>query len=234
MSVALHFSGGKDSTACLYLLRDRWDEILVVWCNTGAAFPETVAQMEEVRKMVPHFLEVRTEQRFVQDGYPADVVPSMRTEIGMLASGKYARKFQSRFSCCTSALWQPMHDKMKELNVTTIIRGQKNCDELRSPVKHGEVVDGIRYEFPIRAWSDDDVIAFLVDLGVAIPKNYAYGYSGLDCWNCTAYLKEHAEIHAYMRDVHPEKHAQVVEVLRDLDGAITAETLHLKEMVHGF
>jgi PP-loop superfamily ATP-utilizing enzyme len=43
----LFFSGGKDSLACLHLLREYWDRVLVVWANPGEALPELRAQMDE-------------------------------------------------------------------------------------------------------------------------------------------------------------------------------------------
>jgi 3'-phosphoadenosine 5'-phosphosulfate sulfotransferase (PAPS reductase)/FAD synthetase len=48
----LQFSGGKDSLACLLLLRPWWDRLTVMWVNTGAAFPETLELMEAVRSRV--------------------------------------------------------------------------------------------------------------------------------------------------------------------------------------
>ena len=46
--IALQFSGGKDSLAVLYLCKEWWNKITVVWLNTGSAFPETIAQMEGI------------------------------------------------------------------------------------------------------------------------------------------------------------------------------------------
>ena len=40
--VALELSGGKDSVACLYLLRHQLHKITVYWLNTGDAYPETL------------------------------------------------------------------------------------------------------------------------------------------------------------------------------------------------
>jgi 3'-phosphoadenosine 5'-phosphosulfate sulfotransferase (PAPS reductase)/FAD synthetase len=76
-NTVLQFSGGKDSLACLFLLREQWDEMTVLWVNAGAAFPETVGLMEKIRALVPHFLEVRTNQpaQVAELGYPVDVLP---------------------------------------------------------------------------------------------------------------------------------------------------------------
>jgi len=39
METVLQFSGGKDSLACLYLLKPRWHEIMVLWLSTPAVLP---------------------------------------------------------------------------------------------------------------------------------------------------------------------------------------------------
>ena len=233
MTTVLQFSGGKDSLACLHLLRPRWDEITVLWCNTGAAFPETVELMREVRSMVPHFVEVAGKQTIPELGYPADVVPTLHTSVGALATGSSATKFQSRFSCCSAALWQPMMLASTLLGATTIIRGQKNSDPLRAPVSHGQVVDGIRYEFPLQGWTDDDVYAFLSEKSISLPRNYTTMGTSLDCWNCTAYLSENKTKLAYLRKFHPEKARVITNVLRDMDAAVRTESAPLKEIVDG-
>jgi 3'-phosphoadenosine 5'-phosphosulfate sulfotransferase (PAPS reductase)/FAD synthetase len=73
----LQFSGGADSLACLWLLREHWPRLTVVWVNTGDCFPETSELMRKVRELVPHFHEVRSDQpaQIRRWGYPVDVLP---------------------------------------------------------------------------------------------------------------------------------------------------------------
>lgn len=56
--VAVEVSGGRDSLACLYLLRPYWNRFWVYWLNSGDSFPEVVQLMERVRARVPHFVEI--------------------------------------------------------------------------------------------------------------------------------------------------------------------------------
>ncbi|MFG0641366.1 phosphoadenosine phosphosulfate reductase family protein, partial [Delftia sp. WSY_22] len=57
---ALHFSGGKDSLACLYLLRPLVEQGLpVYWLSTGDTIPETRAVVDQVRAWIP---DLRTVQ----------------------------------------------------------------------------------------------------------------------------------------------------------------------------
>lgn len=216
MRTVLQFSGGKDSLACLYLLEPRWSEITVAWVNTGAAFPETIALMERVRTQVPHFLEIAAEQSIERDGYPADVLPIAATSAGHLFEGETGPRFQSRYSCCAAALWAPMQKAMRELEATTIIRGQKLSDAKKTPIRSGQVVEGITYEFPLEDWTDADVRHFLAEKKVSLPENYRYMSTSLDCWNCTAYLSENAGRLQYLQERHPAKYEHVVSVLNVL------------------
>lgn len=232
MTTVLQFSGGKDSLACLYLLKPRWDAITVAWTNTGAAFPETVEFMQRIKALVPHFLEIKSEQNIGRQGYPADLLPTERTVLGQAVADRPARLFQSRWSCCSAAIWGPMHQAMKDIGAKVIIRGQKRSDNLKAPIEGGFTYDGMRIEFPIADWTDADVYAFLDREGVELPPNYKAGMrTGLDCWNCTAYLAENANKFSYMREHHPEKFISVKAVLDDLREATRAETAHLDNIL---
>lgn len=217
----LQFSGGKDSLACLYLLEPEWRDLTVVWVNTGAAFPETIAQMKEIAEVVPNFVEIRSQQNIEAEGYPVDVLPIASTHIGQMMEGVKGRKFQSRYACCGAALWWPTQRAMCEMGATVIVRGQKKADERKSNIQSGTVIEGIRYDFPLEDWTDQDVLEYLAGRGVALPDNYAYMRTGLDCWNCSAYLDENVGKFAYMREHHPEKYRIVQGVLSDL-----SQTLH--------
>jgi 3'-phosphoadenosine 5'-phosphosulfate sulfotransferase (PAPS reductase)/FAD synthetase/ubiquinone/menaquinone biosynthesis C-methylase UbiE len=220
ITTVLQFSGGKDSLACLYLLEPHWSEIMVAWVNTGAAFPETIAQMAEIRAKVPHFIEIAGRQSIDREGYPTDVLPIASTTLGQQFERTRPRRFQSRYSCCAAALWIPMQQAMKDLGAKVIIRGQKRVDDRSNRIRSGTVIDGIRYEFPIDDWTDEQVKEYLASRGVELPANYRYMNTGLDCWNCTAYLDQNVGKFDYMRERHPQKHEHVQGVLAELDEII--------------
>lgn len=229
--IVLQFSGGKDSLACLELLRPKWDQLTVVWVNRGAAFPETKEQMEQVRQQVPHFREIASRQTIRQDGFPADVVPVSRSSFGQLMAPSTAPRFQSRYTCCANALWFPMAQAMRELGATVVLRGQKAIDSPRAPYQPGEIVEGIRYEFPLWDWSDLQVYEYLEEHDIPLPANYRHMKIGLDCWNCTAYLTESAGNLHYLREHHPDKHAFVMSRLKELQQALDQETQPLRAIL---
>lgn len=107
----------------------------------------------------------------------------------------------------------PMQRRMTADEVTLVIRGQRNAEEAKSTVRSGDVVDGVEYFFPIEAWSGEQVRAFLADTPIGLPANYADMDTSLDCWSCTAYLKDNLGKRRYMMRLHPELHKVVTERL---------------------
>lgn len=201
--IALHFSGGKDSLCCLYLLREYWGRLTVVWVNTGAAFPETLEQMRRISDMVPNFLEVCGDQpaQIALKGPPSDLINAWDTPLGRLIDRSRTRKIQAPMDCCRANIWEPMHNAMLEKGFTLVIRGQRNGENKKSPIKSGYIENGIEYCFPIETWSREDVIDYL---GNKIPEHYKYMDESLDCWSCTAYCDEGKV--TYMKKRHPELH----------------------------
>lgn len=228
-NVVLQFSGGKDSLACLYLCRPYWEQITVLWANTGDAFPETVRQMSEIRALVPRFIEVSAHQpsQIATDGYPSDVVPMWDTALGRSCFAGRSSKVQTPFSCCSTNLWVPMANATKRLGATLVIRGQRNSEKVRSPVRNGQVIDGIEYLFPIENWTGQAVRHYLASQGVELPDHYRYVDSSLDCQHCTAYLFENKGKFRYMKEHHPELHTEVTQRLLYIHRAVHNEMQHL-------
>lgn len=193
MKTALQFSGGKDSLACLYLYRERWDEIFVVWLNTGAIYPEMADYMARWKEKLPHFVELRSDQpsQVAREGWPADVVPVNNTTGARAFIDHDGPLIQSYLSCCAQNIWFPMHDGTVALGVTEIVRGQRKADRRKAPLTNGQIVNGVTYTLPIETWSDADVFAYIESVGADMPPGYAQGErTGRDCWDCTAYLDE--------------------------------------------
>ena len=205
--IALQLSGGKDSIACLYLMRPYWDRLTVYWLDAGASFPETVDLMERVKAMVPSFVRVEGNQPQVieQFGMPTDILPASSTPMGISGSGGGV-PMQDRYSCCLRSIMLPMHQRMLDDGVTLIIRGQKNADRLKSMVRSGDVDNGIEFLFPIEDWDDTQVMDFLLSEDAPIPRFYEMLEHAPDCMTCTAWWEEGAS--AYMKRYHPDQFAE--------------------------
>ena len=212
--IALQFSGGRDSLACLYLLKPYWDRLTVYWCNTGAAYPETLAMIEEVRAMVPHFAEIQGNQPAVieQFGLPSDMVPVSATPVGLAVINGGSVLMQDRYSCCIRSMNVPTHVRMIEDGITLVIRGQKNADRLKAPMRSGHIEDGIEYLFPIEDWDAKRVMGYLAKQGASIPRFYEMMNNAPDCMTCSAYWEDGAG--AYLKRYH---HIEFKEYQRRLD-----------------
>jgi phosphoadenosine phosphosulfate reductase len=143
---ALHFSGGKDSLALVYLLRPQWDRLTLYHVDTGDLLPEVREIVDKVEAMVPDFRRIATDARAwtAAVGLPSDLVPTTSTPMG-LSIGASKRRIVDRFDCCAVNLMAPMHHRMIEDGVPLVIRGTKRADLARLPHEGGEsgVVAGL-------------------------------------------------------------------------------------------
>lgn len=232
--VALFFSGGKDSIACLELVRPYLDRIVVIWVNTGSNFPEVEECVTKVALEVPNFVEIPTNQAWSVEihGYPADVVPINFTKLGQDVTNPKDITLRSYLECCNENLWSPAYAKVKEMGITGVIRGQRADEGHRAPIKSGHVADGIEYFFPLQDWSNEDVNEYLLEQGVEMTDRLMMkSHTSLDCWNCTAFTNNSVERMEYMKKHHPVKHQYVVKLLQRIDNAVMTETLGIKQIL---
>jgi len=227
----LEFSGGKDSLAVLLLLKDELKDITVLWADSGDSFPETYAQMELVKKICPNFITVNGFQKeVIRDfGYPVDVLPvSCHTSCKDLHGER--PKLQGYSECCVRSFIMPLHNAAIQLGATEIIRGQKASDSMKSNVKNGDIVDGIRYNFPIEDWTDAQVMEYVKDSEL-LPKHYKVANTGLDCMHCTAYLAENTWKLQYLIENHPIVAKEVSRRFKIIKNEIDKEMKHLNEIL---
>ena len=227
---ALAFSGGKDSQACLELLRPNWGALTVYWLNTGDALPETEEVVRRAQAEVPHFVEVKTDVRAWrrQHGDPVDLVPVTAEPIGMMY-GMSGRGLVSRFACCFHNLMLPLHECLLRDEVEVVIRGTKLADTGQVP--HDGPSDVYDVFLPLLNWSHDDVFSFLNQRGIATSAVYSQldemHISAPECLHCTAWWDDNKA--SYLKRAHPEVHQEYVVALT----AVRAELQrHIKNLDH--
>lgn len=222
MLEVLQFGGGRDSLACLYLLREKWPTLVVAWMNTGAAFPETIEQMEHIKALVPNFLEIRSDvlTDIEKNGWPSDVVPMRNTGFGKECTGETGIKMRSWWNCCMPNFWAPMHQKMIDIGATRVYRGQRLSEDYKSPLRGGQNIDGIEYLMPLENWTQKQVSDYLASQGVAEPAHYKQTDKSLDCWCCTAYLDAKLDQLSYLKDNHGKKFRIVIEKIVAMNEAV--------------
>ncbi len=226
---SLHFSGGKDSLACLLLLRPWWERTIVTWCNTGDAFPETEELVRKVQAAVPHFHEVRSYVRpFVEvAGWPVEVVPIRHTEpldAGPRLDRQKLPLMQFYERCCYQNIWVPLLRADTENEATLVFVGGRLADSEGHPrLAPGMVVAGSEHHMPIWEWTDADVWTFLEAEGAELPPHYreAPETTSLDCMHCTAWWRGGAPGQLrVLRERHPDVHREVVRRLQVVRASI--------------
>lgn len=200
---ALAFSGGKDSLACLWLLRDQLDRITVYHLDTGDTMPETRHLVSEIEAVCPNFVHIQGDVRAWIAGYghPSDLLPFSTHGIGAQA-GQDGAKLVTRYQCCFVNLMWPVWDRIKADGHTLLIRGTKLVDMPRLPMRSGEMEDGIELWLPVENWSDADVLTYLRGSGSPWSPLYDALHNSPDCARCTAWMDEGRG--AYLRANHPE------------------------------
>lgn len=223
MKLGLAFSGGKDSWACLWLNQDRLREITVLWVDTGMNYPELLETIERARAMCPNFVRIPSDRRGQNErrGLPSDVIPVQWTTLGQIMSGPKPITLQPYLACCFENVALPLHEAAVRHGVTHLIRGQRNEEKHKSPSRNGTVVDdGVTYLHPIEDWTEAQVMAYL-EAHMEIPEHFKLRHSSMDCHDCTAYADESADRVEFMRQHHPDLHAQYLDRMAQVKTALS-------------
>lgn len=217
--IALCYSGGKDSTATLLLLKPWWDFITVYWSNPGAPLPATVELMQRVKRLVPHFVEVRGDvlSDIETFGWPSDLTPHSMTPLGRQTAGTEGIIVRDRAECCVHNLMQPIYERIVREGNTLLIRGQRNDEELQNRASYTGYDDehGLTHLLPIADWSAELVLGYINAHGPELLHPiYATASSSMDCACCTAYWGDGHT--AYLLEHEPEAGANRQQVINEV------------------
>lgn len=234
----LFLSAGKDSLACLLLLKDFLDRIDVVWVNPGAPHQRTVEYMHHIRRWVPRFREVsgRQPEWLLARGWPVDVLPVRSSIEGEVGAGRAPVRFQSYLTCCEANMWAPMREFIKASGADLVIMGQRAGESMRNRLRDDEIqtIDGVTYWHPINSWTEAQVWRLIDACGHPHPPFYDEGAeSSADCWNCTAYLDHNRGRLEAMKRTEPDRYQVVESVLMSLSSALLEQQAPLKQILEG-
>ena len=228
--IVLQLSGGKDSIACLLLLQDKIAGIDVAWLNTGSCLPETLAHMEKLKPLCKTFHEIKTDSSgdVTINGYPCDILPIRNELQNQYFTSQNKAPLQSSITCCFNNIMRPMHEFSLSLGATLIIRGQKRSDIQKSPVKNGQILNGVQYWYPVNDWTDQAVLEYVEKAGL-LPKHYKNGNTSLDCWHCTGHMAENKFKIRYLEKNYPHLGTELRRRVNIVKVECEAEIKHLSE-----
>lgn len=230
--IALMFSGGKDSLACVYLLRDYLHRITLFHNDTGDLLPETRAVVEHVKTFAPNFIHVLGDVGtwISRNGLPTDLLPHSAHAIGQQMSE--GPKLSSRYDCCHANLMWPVYKAAIDRGVTLIIRGTKSSDMRRLPVRDGEISEGVEFFYPLQDWSTEQVFTYLRSVDAPVSRIYDYIDNGPECARCSAWWGEGRG--AYLRKFHPDLWRGYGERLRVVTAALDTPLANLRRELTAF
>lgn len=221
-TTAMLHSGGRNSIVLLHILEPYLDDILVVWCNTGAAYESTLKQMGQIRNSVPHFLELNSDQRaqIVEFGYPTDILPLRNVVRGR---GDLVPALQSTDSCCAANIFAPIEHCLQEKGITKCYSGKS------APAKAIQA-NGVDYQFPLGRWTTEMVQEYAKKHNIIVPPYYETEQKSRDCWNCTGYLWQRG---AAIRALPFYQKEEIIQRLDQIELAINQEKGWLEGITQG-
>ncbi len=212
--VALQFSGGRDSLAVLFALREFWSQLTVYHGVAGDPFPETTALVNRIASLVPRFVMFSGRLAEVEKtmGLASDLVPTQTASwLGRQHAGCDV-KLIDRYECCYQSLMKPMHERILADGISLVIRGQRDSDYVVPPMRSGETDSGIEVLYPIQGWSDQRVLDYLAAIGVAPTPFYREGLQTTpECMTCSAWWDDGRA--AYLAKHHPAAHSTYLKKL---------------------
>lgn len=231
-NIALMFSGGKDSLACVYLLREHLDRITLFHNDTGDLLPETKEIVAHVKTFAPNFIHLMgdVDAWIAANGLPTDLLPFSAHPVGQeMGEGP---KLSSRYDCCFSNLMWPIYELARARGVTLIIRGTKSVDMKRLPVGDRETIDGTEFFYPLQDWTNEQVFSYLRLVSAPISRIYDYVDNSPECARCSAWWGERRG--AYLRKYHPELWRAYGERLRVVTDALDGPLANLRRELKAF
>jgi phosphoadenosine phosphosulfate reductase len=227
----LAFSGGKDSWACLWLLKEKNELGNVFWVNTGKAYPETLEQVEKAKGLCPEFIEVPVKK--VENVYPGDLVPISWTVLGQRMETPKPYAIQDRINCCAMHIAKPLFAAAQAHGVTHIISGQRADEKHRAAYSSGAVVEGFVHLFPLESWTEGDVMRYL-ETRMEIPEHFytepgdlpgkgIREHTSLDCYDCTAFHVETWHNRELLRRKHPNLYTEYLAKRRLVQTAVLSQ-----------
>jgi len=200
------FSGGKDSTVLLHLVRSIYPNVPAVFVNTGLEYPEIVRFVRQTENVTWIRPKMRFKDVIEKYGYPviSKEVSQWLSEIATTGSDKLRAKrlrqlsakwqymidapFKISNKCCDIMKKNPAHAYTKQTGRQPLI-GTMACDSAfrkQSIMLHGCNAYGIvnPQSRPLSMWTEGDIWEYIRGFKVPYSEIYDMGYTRTGCMFC--------------------------------------------------
>lgn len=237
--VYVSFSGGKDSTVLLHLVRQIYPEVPAVFVDTGLEFPEIREFVKTVENVVWLKPKMNFKEVLEKYGYPvvsketAQRISECRTTKSeklraiRIAKGAHGIPQKWRFllnapfsishKCCDKLKKDPVkryESCEKRRPISGEMAGESDA-RLQKYVKHGcNGFSAVRpVSRPLSIWTEQDVWNCL-KCGIPYSKIYDMGYTRTGCVFCMFGLQFDPDRFVRLEQTHPQLHSYCMSQLK--------------------
>lgn len=228
--VYVSFSGGKDSTVLLHLVRSIYPDVPAVYIDTGLEFPELRDHVKATDNVVWLKPEKSFRQVIMECGYPvvskqvAKVVdqaqrgqPNGLHRISF--DGRYGFKryaylkdapFRVSEKCCDVMKKKPAKAYFKETGRCPYLGMHADESALRRDIweREGENIETTKIpsSSPLAIWTDRDVWDYIHRYNLSYPSVYDMGYPRTGCVFCMFGITVDRNRFVRLKATHPNLH----------------------------
>lgn len=208
--VCVAYSGGRDSTVLLHIVRSIYPDVPGVFSNTGLEYPEIVEFVKKQENILTVRPKLTYRQAIDKEGFPvvskqvSGAIASIRNTgsryrrnatLGKIGGGMHALPKRYRYliaapfkisdKCCNHLKKEPMKTLQKELKLAPYVgmMAEESMRRKNSWMKHTCNIYSEKAPIsrPIMTWLQSDIRAYIEKHGIEVAPIYKY----VDRTGCT-------------------------------------------------